>query len=67
MSNASKIKKGDWLILKDKNNSKDLIAYDVQPLIPEPEWKSILDKGVVVNERHQVASIKGNTIIYYYQ
>jgi len=64
VANASKIKKGDWLILKVKNNSKDLIAYDVQPLIPEPEWKSILDKGVIVNERHQVASVKGKTITF---
>ena len=45
VSDASNIKKGDWVILEVKNNSKDLIEYDIQPLKPEPEWKSILDKG----------------------
>jgi len=62
VADASKIKKGDWLIIHVNNNSKDLIAYDLQPLIPEPEWTSILDKGVVVNERHKVASVSGNKI-----
>jgi hypothetical protein len=61
---AAKIIKGDWVLLKVLNNSKDLIAYDVQPLVPEPEWKSILDKGVLVNERHQVASVDGNKITF---
>jgi len=64
VSDASQIKKGDWVILHVKNNSKDLIEYDLQPLIPDPAWSSILDKGVVVNERHQVASVKGNTVTF---
>lgn len=64
VENASKIQKGDWVIIKVKNNSKDLIAYDLQPFIPEPEWKSILNKGVVVNERHQVQSVTGNKITF---
>lgn len=64
VSDASKIKKGDWLIISVKNNSRDLIEYDLQPISPEPEWKSILDKGVIVNERHQVASVTGNTVTF---
>ncbi|MFB9058110.1 DUF4955 domain-containing protein [Mariniflexile ostreae] len=65
ISDASKIEKGDWVILQVSNNSKDLIEYDVQPLVIEPEWTSILDNGVVVNERHQVKSVNGNTITFF--
>ena len=64
VSDASNIKKGDWLILHVKNKSKELIKYDLQPISPEPEWKSILEKGVVVNERHQVASVDENLITF---
>ncbi|GAL82065.1 hypothetical protein JCM19274_2776 [Algibacter lectus] len=64
VENASKIKKGDWVILKMQNNSKDLITQDIQPLKLEPKWTSIIEKGVVVNERHQVANVKGSTITF---
>ena len=62
---ASRIKKGDWVTLYLKNTSTDLIHYDIGPLKPEPEWKSILEKGVVVNERHQVSSVIKNTITFF--
>lgn len=64
VGDASKIKKGDWVILEVENNSEDLIAYDIQPLTTQPKWTAIKTKGVVVNERHQVAQVKGNTIIF---
>ncbi|MFB9057819.1 DUF4955 domain-containing protein [Mariniflexile ostreae] len=63
VEDASKIKKGDWIIIKVLNNSEDLIKYDLQPLVPESEWTSILNKGVKVNERHQVSSVDGNTVM----
>lgn len=62
VADASKIRKGDWIIIQVRNNNKDLIKYDLEPLQPAPEWKSILNDGVQVNERHQVAKVKGNTI-----
>lgn len=62
VKDASKIKKGNWIILKVANNSKDLISYDTKPLVVEKEWTTILKKGVQVNERHQVAKVKGNVI-----
>ncbi|TXE06293.1 DUF4955 domain-containing protein [Seonamhaeicola algicola] len=62
VKDASKIKQGDWLIIQVKNNSKDLINYDIAPLVPDKEWTAILAQGVQVNERHQVASVKGNKI-----
>ncbi|MDO6802340.1 DUF4955 domain-containing protein [Wenyingzhuangia sp. 1_MG-2023] len=64
VQDASKIKKGDWVILKMLNNDKNLITYDTKPLVVEPEWTKILNIGVLVNERHQVASIKGNKITF---
>ncbi len=62
VEDASKISKGDWIVLQVQNNSEDLVEYDLSPLVPDKEWKSILDKGVKVNEKHQVASVNGNTI-----
>ena len=64
VADASKIKKGDWLIIEVVNNSADLIEYDIQPLTPQPKWTSIKTKGVEVNERHQVAKVKGNEITF---
>jgi hypothetical protein len=64
VDNASTIKKGDWVILEMLNNSKELIAYDIGPMVPEPKWKSILEDGVQVNERHQIASVSGNTVTF---
>ncbi|MFY0650607.1 MAG: DUF4955 domain-containing protein [Cyclobacteriaceae bacterium] len=64
VEDASKIKKNDWVILEVLNNSKDLVKYDVQPLVPEPQWTSILEKGVQINERHQVASVDDNIITF---
>lgn len=62
VEDAYKIYKGDWIVLKVLNNSPELIDYDVKPLKIEPEWTSILDKGVKVNEIHQVKDVKGNTV-----
>jgi len=64
VADASQIKKGDWVLVHVKNNSRDLIEYDIQPLQCQPEWKSILDKGVIVNERHLVTDVQGNTITF---
>lgn len=64
VEDASNLNKGDWVILKVQNNSQDLIAYDIHPLVPEPKWISILEDGVEVNERHQVSRVEGNTVIF---
>ena len=62
LENTTGIKKGDWIVIEVKNNSSDLIEYDIAPLTPDPKWTSILEKGVNVNEKHQVASVDGNFI-----
>ncbi|TKG95075.1 DUF4955 domain-containing protein [Puteibacter caeruleilacunae] len=65
VKNAKGMKPGDWVILKVLNNSKDLLRYDLQPIVPEKEWKSILTKGVQFNERHQVKAIDGNKVTFF--
>lgn len=62
VEDASSIQKGDWIIIKVLNNDISLVSYDVSPLVVESEWKSILNKGVQVNEHHKVDSISGNTV-----
>jgi len=64
VKDASRIKKGDWVILKLLNNDKKLVHDDIAPLELENAWKTIINKGVQVNERHQIASIKGKTITF---
>tara|TARA_B100000809_G_C15136004_1_gene530584 strand:+ start:2347 stop:3906 length:1560 start_codon:yes stop_codon:yes gene_type:complete len=64
VKDPSKLKKGNWVILKVINNDKNLIAYDTAPLEVEEAWKTIINKGVQVNERHQIASIKGKVITF---
>lgn len=61
----SSFQKGDWVVLKVQNNSKNLIEYELQPAKAAPEWRSILEKGVVVNEKHQVKSVVGNILTFF--
>ena len=64
VNDPSKLKVGDWVILKVINNDKNLISYDTSPLKVEEAWKTIINTGVRVNERHQIASIKGKKITF---
>ena len=64
VSDASSIRKGQWIILTVKNNSKELIDYDIGPLKADPAWTSILTKGVQVNEIHQVDTIDGHNVTF---
>ncbi len=64
VADARQIKKGDWLLVHVKNNDPDLIDYDIQPFECQPEWKSLLNKGVVVNERHLVTNVQGKTVTF---
>ena len=65
VNDASKIKVGDWVILKVQNNAPDLIEYDIQPLPIQDQWTSIQEHGVLVNERHQIKEVNGNTITFF--
>ena len=65
VADASNVKQGDWVILKLKNKSVDLFEYELSSKKVEPQWKSILKKGVVVNERHLVKKVNDNSITFY--
>ncbi|TNJ42524.1 DUF4955 domain-containing protein [Tamlana fucoidanivorans] len=62
VEDASQIKEGDWLSIQLTNNDKGLVDEDIAPLEVDKAWTSLLTKGVVVNEKHQVASVQGNEI-----
>lgn len=64
VEDASAMKKGDWVILQVENNSKELITDDISPLVLEPKWTTIIQKGVKVNERHQIAHISDNRVTF---
>lgn len=64
VNDASGIKQGDWVSLDVLNNSKDLIAYDIAPLVVDEAWTALIDKGVKVNEKHLVQHIYGDTIVF---
>lgn len=65
VNQPSNLKEGDWVILQLQNNNKNLIKNELEPYVAQPEWTSILEKGVEVNERHRVKSVKGNVITFY--
>ncbi|WP_281989570.1 DUF4955 domain-containing protein [Aquimarina aggregata] len=64
VEDASRIKPGDWVVLKMKNNDKELVAEDIAPLSIEPKWTTIQEKGVQINEMHKVASVHKDTLVF---
>ncbi|WKX76433.1 DUF4955 domain-containing protein [Zobellia laminariae] len=64
VADASKIKKGDWVIVQVKDNDPKFVEQDIHPLPLNPKWTSIIEDGVQVNERHKVASVSGNKITF---
>ncbi|MBB6461864.1 DUF4955 domain-containing protein [Flammeovirga kamogawensis] len=64
VDNTNKIKVGDWVLLSVKNNAPDLVNYELAPAKCDPSWKTILNKGVIVNEKHIVKAIEGKNVIF---
>lgn len=65
VENTHQLKKGDWIILKMVNNNPELIKEDLGGIKIDSKWTSIINKGVQVNERHQIKKIVNNTITFY--
>ncbi|MGQ1891076.1 DUF4955 domain-containing protein [Thermophagus sp. OGC60D27] len=65
MEDPSKIKAGDWVVLKLQSKDKELINKELYTKEARPEWTSIQQKGVVVNEFHLVKSVNGDTVSFY--
>ncbi|TAJ12781.1 DUF4955 domain-containing protein [Marinilabiliaceae bacterium JC017] len=62
VQNNSGIKAGDWIVLRVKNNAVDLIEKEMCGCDLQKEWTSITNKGVYVNEYHQVVRVKKKMI-----
>ncbi|TRX71889.1 DUF4955 domain-containing protein [Carboxylicivirga sp. M1479] len=63
VNDASKIKAGDWVVVRVKNNAPDLIEHEMCGCHVDKAWTSLLNKGVYVNEYHQVKSVKGKKLV----
>ena len=64
VADASRIKAGDWVVLGVLNNDPDLVRKELGGLEPEASWTSILEDGVEVNERHQVARVEADRVTF---
>ncbi|MCW3806647.1 DUF4955 domain-containing protein [Plebeiibacterium marinum] len=64
VNDAAKIKVGDWIVLRVQNNAADLIEGDMCGCHVDKTWTSLLNKGVYVNEYHQVMDVKGNSLFF---
>ena len=57
------LKAGDWITLTLDDNSPRLIETDLAAFeVIDPRWKSIINDGVQVRERHQVAAVEGTRL-----
>jgi hypothetical protein len=63
VAGVKEIKPGDWIVLVLKSNNKDLVNRELSPKQVDEKWTSILQKGVVVNERHLVKEVNGHHIV----
>lgn len=61
---ADKFQQGDWIELRYKDNSPEAVAAAVAPYEVDPNWKSLINKGVEVNEIHRIKSIEGSTLTF---
>lgn len=59
-----KLKKGDWVTLTMKSNDLEVVKRDVYPLPIESVWSTLLEKGVQINERHQIKEISENMVTF---
>ncbi|MBT5902098.1 MAG: DUF4955 domain-containing protein, partial [Opitutaceae bacterium] len=56
-------KVGDWIALTIRDNNPELVKTELSGFeVQDPRWTSIIDEGVTVTERHQVAAVEGNRI-----
>ncbi len=62
VADASNLKAGDWVCLELKNNDPKLVAEELYPYSVEPDWTSIINKGVQVQDYHQITKIEGNKV-----
>ncbi|MBK1875256.1 DUF4955 domain-containing protein [Pelagicoccus mobilis] len=58
------IKAGDWVTLSLLDNSASLVESELEGFVKiDPRWTAIIEKGVHVEERHQVRAVEGNRLV----
>lgn len=63
LAKAPDLAAGDWITLTLRDNSPDLVKSELSGLeVLDPRWTSIIEEGVTVTERHQVAAVSGKRI-----
>jgi hypothetical protein len=56
------LKKGDWIVLKLLNNSKELIDTELKNNQLDPTWSYLVNKGIDVKVFYQIQKIKKETV-----
>lgn len=55
---------GDWVTLSLLDNDERLVESELEGFVKiDPRWTAIIEKGVHVEERHQIDRVKGNTLV----
>jgi hypothetical protein len=62
LNSTKGLKVGDWVIVKLLDNSKDLIAAELQNNQVEKKWTNIIEKGIDVKVFHQIKKINNGKL-----
>lgn len=76
VSSTDKLKRGQWVQLRLRSGSKDLLAKELGPITPGATWsisqaplpitENSADKlGIKVTEFHQIKHVNGNQVVFY--
>ena len=64
VDNATGLNKGDWVCLYLKDNTPELVNKELSPYTVEATMTNIIDKGVQVQDFHQIIAKRGNRITF---
>lgn len=64
VDDATGLNKGDWVCLYLKDNTPELVDKELSPYKAEATMTNIIDKGVQVQDFHQIIAKSGNRITF---
>lgn len=59
------IQVGDWVVLRRRDTSDKAVRMALAPYEPDPQWTSIIAKGVHIAEFHQVRKVTDESLSFY--
>ena len=62
VSSTAGLSEDMWVALRMQNSDPEVVAAELAPYDADPEWTGIINSGVQVEDMHQIASVKGNTV-----